>query len=377
MKSMSSALKLLSPIEFGSHELPNRMILAPLTRCRAGVGNVPQEMNAIYYAQRATAGLIIAEATQVSPFGIGYPNTPGIHAQKQVEGWKRVTEAVHAKEGRIFLQLWHAGRASHPLLQPGGEIPVAPSAIKLDGMAATPQGEKPYITPRALDIEEIPEIIEQFRQGAKNALEAGFDGVEIHSANGYLLDEFLQDNSNQRTDEYGGSIENRARLLLEVTEAVKSVWEAGKVGVRLSPGSSFNDMHDSNRADTFAYVADALNQFDLAYLHIIEPRIKGNVTIKDDGTGLGVRHFRSIYKGTLVAAGAYTRETGEAILTEGHADLVAYGRLFLANPDLPERFALNASLNKYDRATFYSSGEQGYIDYPTLEELQQPALTDK
>lgn len=370
-------MRLLSPFKLGACELRNRMLLAPLTRCRAGVGYVPQEMNALYYAQRATAGLIITEATQVSPFGIGYPNTPGIHAPEQVEGWKRVTEAVHAKGGQIFLQLWHAGRASHPSLQPNGEIPVAPSAIKPVGMAATPQGEKPYVTPRALDIQEIPEIIKQFRQGAKNSLEAGFDGVEIHSANGYLLDEFLQDNSNGRTDKYGGSVENRARLLLEVAEAVESVWGTGKVGVRLSPGSNFNDMHDSNRAETFGYVADALNQFNLAYLHIIEPRLKGNVTVEDDGTGLGVRHFRSIYKGTLVTAGGYSCETGEAILSQGHADLVAYGRLFLANPDLPKRFATNAHLNKYDRATFYSSGDLGYIDYPTLEELQQPALTNK
>lgn len=364
-------MRLLSPFKLGACELSNRMLLAPLTRCRAGVGYVPQEMNAVYYAQRATAGLIITEATQVSPFGIGYPNTPGIHAPEQVEGWKRVTQAVHAKGGQIFLQLWHAGRASHPSLQPNGEIPVAPSAIKPEGMAATPQGEKPYVTPRALDIQEIPEIIEQFRQGAKNALEAGFDGVEIHSANGYLLDEFLQDNSNRRIDRYGGSVENRARLLLEVTQAVKSVWGAGRVGVRLSPGSSFNDMHDSNPAATFDYVANALNQFALAYLHIIEPRIKGNITIEDDVTPLGARHFRSIYKGTLVTAGGYTGETGEAILKEGYADLVAYGRLFLANPDLPTRFATNALLNKYDRSTFYSSGEKGYIDYPSLEKLQQ------
>lgn len=364
-------MRLLSPFKLGACELRNRMLLAPLTRCRAGVGCVPQEMNALYYAQRATAGLIITEATQVSPFGIGYPNTPGIHKPEQVEGWKRATEAVHAKGGQIFLQLWHAGRASHPSLQPNREIPVAPSVIKPEGMAATPQGEKPYVTPRALDIQEIPEIIEQFRQGAKNALEAGFDGVEIHSANGYLLDEFLQDNSNQRTDKYGGTVENRARLLLEVTQAVKSIWGANRVGVRLSPGSSFNDMHDSNPAATFDYVANALNQSALAYLHIIEPRIKGNITIEDDATGLGVRHFRSIYKGTLVTAGGYTKETGEAILEEGYADLVAYGRLFLANPDLPTRFATNALLNNYDRSTFYSGGEKGYIDYPSLEKLQQ------
>lgn len=374
---MSSNLKLLSPFKLGRLELPNRILLAPLTRCRAGAGNVPQEMNAIYYAQRASAGLIIAEATQVSPRGMGYPNTPGIHSLEQVKGWKRVTEAVHAKGGRIFLQLWHAGRASHPLLQPDGGLPVAPSAIKPEGMADTPSGQKPFPTPRALETEEIPEIIEQFRQGAKNALDAGFDGVEIHSANGYLLDEFLQDNSNKRTDEYGGSVKNRTRLLLEVTEAVVGVWGPDRVGVRLSPSSTFNDMHDSNPAATFGYVADALNRFDLAYVHIIESRIKGNVTIEDDGRGLGVRHFRPIFKGNLITAGGYTREAGEAILTEGHADLVAYGRLFLANPDLPKRFALNAPLNKYERSTFYSSGKRGYTDYRTLEELQQHACSEQ
>lgn len=220
-------------------------------------------------------------------------------------------------------------------------------------MADTPQGQRPFVTPRALDTEEIPMIIEQYRQGAKNALAAGFDGVELHSANGYLLDEFLQDNSNQRTDQYGGSVENRARLLMGVTEAVASVWGADRVGVRLSPSSTFNDMHDSNPAQTFEYVVNTLNQFGLAYLHMIEARIKGNVTVEDDGTGLGTRYFRQIFNGTLITAGGYTCETGEAALVEGHADLVAYGRLFLANPDLPKRFALNTPLNQYDRSTFY------------------------
>lgn len=362
-----TTLKLLSPANLGLLELRDRMIVAPLTRCRAGAGYVPQPINALYYAQRASAGLIISEATQVAPNGIGYPNTPGIYNSAQVEGWKQVTEAVHNQGGRIFLQLWHAGRVAHPSLLPDGEIPIAPSAIKADCMADTADGQQPHVIPRALKLSEIPDIVEQFRQGAKNAFAAGFDGVEIHSANGYLLDQFLQDNSNQRQDEYGGSIENRARLLKDVTQAVVEVWGKGRVGVRLSPSSTFNNMHDSHPKAIFSYVAQALNKFDLAYLHVVEPRIQGNITIADDGTGLGARFFRSIFQGSIITAGGYTRETGEAVLQDNHADFVAYGRLFLANPDLPKRFALSSALNRYDRNTFYSSGEHGYTDYPTLE----------
>ncbi|MFB2981861.1 alkene reductase [Microseira sp. BLCC-F43] len=368
IKSMTK-LKLLSPAILGDLELPNRMIMAPLTRCRAGDGYIPQPMNAIYYAQRASAGLIIAEATQVARNGIGYPNTPGIYTSEQVEGWKQVTNAVHARGGRIFLQLWHAGRVAHPSLLPANEIPIAPSAIPANCLADTAEGQQPHVTPRALELAEIPGIVEQFRQGAKNAIAAGFDGVEIHSANGYLLDQFLQDNSNQRLDEYGGSIQNRARLLLEVVQAALEVWGQGKVGVRLSPSSSFNDMKDSNPTATFSYVADALNQFGLAYLHVIEPRIQGNVTITNDGSGLGVTFFRKLFQGKIIAAGGYSCETGEAVLQKNHADFIAYGRLFLANPDLPKRFAINAPLNRYDRATFYSSGERGYTDYPSLDLL--------
>ncbi|HAX76889.1 MAG TPA: alkene reductase [Cyanobacteria bacterium UBA11372] len=360
-------LKLLSPAILGDLELPNRTIMAPLTRCRAGDGYIPQPMNAVYYAQRSSAGLIISEATQVARNGIGYPNTPGIYTPEQIEGWKQVTDAVHDRDGRIFIQLWHAGRVAHPSLLPADEVPIAPSAIAANCLADTAEGQQPHVTPRALALAEIPGIVEQFWQGAKNAIAAGFDGVEIHSANGYLLDQFLQDNSNQRLDSYGGSIQNRARLLLEVMQAVVEVWGQGKVGVRLSPSSYFNDMKDSNPTATFSYVADALNQFGLAYLHVIEPRIQGNVTIADDGLGLGVSFFRKLFKGAIIAAGGYSRETGEAVLQKNHADFVAYGRLFLANPDLPKRFALNAPLNRYDRATFYSSGERGYTDYPSLD----------
>ncbi len=365
---------LFSSFQIGSVSLPHRIVMAPLTLMRAGAGNVPQPLNAQYYAQRASAALIISEATQISPQGVGYPYTPGIHSSEQIAGWKLVTQAVHDRGGRIFLQLWHVGRVSHPSLQPNGALPVAPSAIAPEGMAATYEGEKPFVVPRALETEEIPEIVEQYRQAAKNAMEAGFDGVEIHSANGYLLDEFLQDGSNQRSDRYGGSIENRARFLMEVTEAVTSVWGGDRVGVRLSPSSTFMSMQDSHPQGLFGYVGKKLNRFGLAYLHIVEPRIKGDQNIEDDSNGLGVKFFRPIFQGTLITAGGYTRDTGNAVLASGYADLVAYGRLFIANPDLPERFKLEAALNSYHRPTFYTQGEEGYIDYPTLSETQQRQL---
>jgi N-ethylmaleimide reductase len=287
-----------------------------------------------------------------------------------------VTNAVHERGGRIFLQLWHVGRISHPSLQPDGALPVAPSAIAPEGEASTYEGPKPFVTPRALETDEIPGIVEQYRKGAENALAAGFDGVEIHSANGYLLDQFLQDGSNQRTDQYGGSIENRARLLLEVTEAVTSVWGAERVGVRLSPTGTFNSMYDSNPAALFSYVASALNRFGLAYLHLVEPRADADAlkrwakdigNLNDKEVGLAARYFRPIFTGTIISAGGYDRELGNAVLAAGDADLVAYGRLFIANPDLPERFAINAPLNTPDRLSFYGGDERGYTDYPSLE----------
>jgi N-ethylmaleimide reductase len=340
--------------------------MAPLTRNRASEGNVPTELNATYYAQRASAGLIVTEASQISPQGIGYPATPGIHSAEQVEGWKKVAQAVHDKGGRIFLQLWHVGRISHPSLQPNGELPVAPSAIAPQGMASTYTGEQPFVTPRALELSEIPGIVEDYRNGAENALTAGFDGVEVHGANGYLIDQFLQDGSNQRTDEYGGSIENRARLLMEVLEAVIGVWGSDRVGLRLSPTGTFNDMHDSDPAALFSYVVKELNQFNLAYLHLIEPRWE-NPEVRDKSKDLGAHFFRSIYEGKIVSAGGYTRETGNAVLEAGDADLIAYGRWFISNPDLPKRFELNADLNSYDRNTFYGGDGKGYTDYPVLE----------
>ena len=357
-------VNLFSPYKLGDLELPNRMVMAPLTRNRAGDGNVPGQLNATYYTQRVSAGLIIAEATQVSPEGLGYPATPGIHSAAQVAGWKLVTDAVHQHGGRIFLQLWHVGRISHPDLQPGGALPVAPSAIAPTvGQAATYEGMKPFVTPRALETSEIPGIVEQYRQGAKNALEAGFDGVEVHGANGYLLDQFLRDGTNKRTDEYGGSIENRARLLLEVTQAVTEVWGAGRVGVRLSPSGTFNDMHDSDPLATFGYAAEALNRFGLAYLHLIEVV---EADLRHGGMEVPTSYLRDRFTGTLIVNGGYDLDKSNAVLSSHKADLVAFGTLFIANPDLPQRFALNAPLNPADPSTFYGGGEKGYIDYPFL-----------
>ena len=358
---MNPNINLLSPYKLGNLELPNRIVMAPLTRNRAGQGNVPGQLNATYYTQRASAGLIITEATQVSPQGLGYPSTPGIHSPEQVEGWKLVTDAVHQQGGRIFLQLWHVGRISHPDLQPDGALPVAPSAIAPKGEASTYEGPKPFVTPRALETSEIPEIVEQYRKGAENALQAGFDGVEVHGANGYLLDQFLRDGTNHRTDEYGGSIENRARLLLEVTQAVAGVWGAQRVGVRLSPSGTFNDMHDSNPVATFSYAAEALNQFGLAYLHIVEVN---EADLRHGGTEVPTRHLHERFTGTLMVNGGYNSDRANAVLGKKEADLVSFGTLFLANPDLPQRFAFNAPLNPPDPTTFYGGGEKGYTDYP-------------
>jgi N-ethylmaleimide reductase len=365
-----SLLKLLQPYRLGNLELPNRIVMAPLTRRRADRNQAPTPMNAQYYAQRATAGLIISEATQISPQGTSLPDTPGIYSPEQIAGWQWVTQAVQERGGRIFLQLWHGGRCSHPSLQPQGELPVAPSAIApQEELALTASGEEvPFLVPRALETAEIPGIIAQYRQAAQNAKLAGAQGVEIHGASGYLLDQFLQDSCNQRTDAYGGSVENRARLLLEVTETVLEVWGADRVGVRLSPSSTFQDMADSDPAALFNYVVAQLDRFSLAYLHIVEPRIKGSHDdLSEKKVSLGVHHFRPLYRGTIITAGGYTRATGESMLSEGDADLVAYGRLFIANPDLPHRFACNAPLNPYDRSTFTGGSEQGYIDYPFWE----------
>lgn len=360
---MNTEINLFSPYKLGNLELQNRIVMAPLTRNRAGEGNVPGQLNVTYYTQRASAGLIISEATQISPQGLGYPATPGIHSPEQVAGWKLVTEAVHQHSGRIFLQLWHVGRISHPDLQPDGALPVAPSAIAPTGEVATYDGKKPYVTPRALETSEIPGIVEQYRKATENALEAGFDGVEIHGANGYLLDQFLRDGTNHRTDQYGGSVENRARLLLEVTEAVVAVAGAARVGVRLSPSGTFNDMSDSNPLATFGYAAEALNRFGLAYLHIVEVM---EADLRHGGIKVPTQILRTLFSGTLMVNGGYDLERGNAVLSSKKADLVSFGIPFIANPDLPQRFALNVPLNPPDFSTFYGGGVRGYIDYPFL-----------
>lgn len=358
-RQASAAIDLFTPVQVGAYRLPNRLVMAPLTRNRAGAGNVPTALNATYYAQRASAGLIISEASQVSPQGVGYPGTPGIHSREQIEGWKLVTKAVHDKGGRIFLQLWHVGRISHPSLQPNDELPVAPSAVRPAGEAFTQTGLQPFVTPRALETHEISGIVDDYRKAAINALAAGFDGVEIHAANGYLIDQFLRDGSNHRTDQYGGSLENRTRFLLEVTAAVVGVWGSARVGVRLSPVGKFNDMADSDPQRTFEYAAQALNRFKLAYLHVVE--------MDADGKNFDFRKLRGVFNGLYIANTGYTKARAHAALAGGDADLVAFGTLFLANPDLPERFAHDAPLNTPDPATFYGGDARGYTDYPFLE----------
>ncbi len=350
---------LFDPINVGDLRLPNRIIMAPLTRSRGtGTdGRVPNDLMVEYYAQRASAGLILSEATAVTPMGVGYANTPGIWSEEQVEGWKKITAAVHAKGGRMFLQLWHVGRISDPMFL-NGELPVAPSAIAPSGHVSLVRPQKPYVTPRALRTDEIPGIIEAYRKGAENAKRAGFDGVEIHGANGYLLDQFLQDGSNKRTDSYGGPIENRARLMLEVADAAISVWGAGRVGVHLAPRSDAQSMSDSNRAETFGYVARELGKKKIAFLctreHLGQDRLSPSL--------------KKAFGGVLIANEGFTKESAEQALASGEADAVAFGRLFIANPDLPERFAKKAPLNTPDSSTFYVPGPKGYTDYPSLAE---------
>ncbi len=356
------ALDLFSPASLGSIALKNRMVMAPLTRNRAGEGGVPQPLNVTYYEQRATAGLIITEATPISPMAHGYPALPGIYTDAQVSGWKKITDAVHTKGGKIVLQLWHVGRISHPSLLPNGELPVAPSAIKPAGQAFTYQGLVDYVEPRALDVSELPAIIADYVHATKCALAAGFDGVEIHAANGYLLDQFLRDGTNQRTDNYGGSFENRASLLMEVTKAIVAVAGSDKVGIRISPVNPFNDMHDSNPQALFNYVADALNQFNLAYLHALEGGIHGG-GIADSFDFVALR---KLFKGAYMANLGYDKARGNAAIASGHADVIAYGVPFIANPDLVERYKTDAVLNEADSKTFYGGTGRGYTDYPFL-----------
>jgi N-ethylmaleimide reductase len=359
----SKSTDLFTPLAIDSMTLRNRVVMAPLTRNRAGAGNVPTDMNVEYYRQRASAGLIITEATQISPQGVGYPLTPGIHTQEQVIGWKKVVDAVHKKGGKIFLQLWHVGRISHPSLQPNGELPVAPSAVKPGGQAVTYEGMQDFVMPRALDLNEIPGIINDYRLAARNAREAGFDGIEVHAANGYLLDQFLRDGPNKRTDKYGGSIENRARLIFEVLDEVIKEWPDFRTGLRLSPSGTFNDMSDSSTRETFGYVVKKLNEYKLAYLHIREP---DESDLRHGGEIVPLEYFRKLYPGILMVNGGYDADKGNAVIRDGNADLVAYGVKFIANPDLPERLQKNTQLNEPDPATFYGGDEKGYTDYRAL-----------
>ena len=346
---------LFDPIQIGDLQLPNRIIMAPLTRCRAETGRVPGALMAEYYVQRASAGLIISEATSVTPMGVGYPDTPGIWSEEQVQGWKNVTSAVHAAGGRIVLQLWHVGRISDPCYL-DGQLPVAPSAVRPKGHVSLIRPLRDFVTPRALETAEIAGIVEAYRQGAANAKAAGFDGVEIHGANGYLLDQFLQDSTNQRSDQYGGSLENRARLMLEVTDAVVSVWGAGRVGMHLAPRADAHDMGDSNRAATFAYVARELGKRGIAFICARE---------KEGEDSLGPQ-LKQLFGGVYIANERFTKAQANRWLAEGKADAVAFGIPFIANPDLPARLAADAPLNEPDSSTFYASGPLGYLDYPTL-----------
>ncbi len=353
---------LFDPLRAGALTLRNRIVLAPLTRCRASEGRVPNDLMRDYYVQRAAAGLILSEATSVTPMGVGYPDTPGIWSDEQVAGWKRITDAVHAAGGTMLLQLWHVGRVSHPSYLDGA-LPVAPSAIAPQGHVSLIRPKTDYVVPRALELSEIPGVVAEYRRGAENAKRAGFDGVEVHGANGYLLDQFLQDSTNLRTDAYGGPIENRARLLLEVVDACIDVWGADRVGLHLAPRGDAHTMGDSNPLATFGYVAEQTGQRRIAFLCARE---------HEGADSIGPQ-LKKIFGGVFIANEKFTKETAEAAINSGRADAVAFGQLFIANPDLPERFKLSAPLNAPDPATFYAQGPKGYTDYPYLERAETEA----
>jgi N-ethylmaleimide reductase len=367
---------LFSPLKVGPYQLKHRLMMAPLTRMRAARPSLtPRPLNAEYYAQRATpGGLIIAEASPVMTTGFGNPGVPGIYSEDQIKGWRVVVDAVHAKGGLIFLQLWHVGRVSHSSFQPGGALPVAPSAVAIapDYKTMTADG-KPvaYETPRALETSEVVGIVEAFRQAARNAKAAGFDGVEVHGANGYLIEQFLQSRSNRRTDQYGGSIENRVRFLMEVTQAVIDVWGAARVGVRLSPHGVANDSGEADPMPLYTHAIQSLNPLGLAYLHFIEPRSSGagRAEVNHQNVPSAMMLFRPVWKGVLISAGGFTGESAEAAIAAGHADAIAFGRIFISNPDLPRRLQHGYKLTPYNRATFYGGEEQGYTDYPVYDEM--------
>lgn len=359
---------LFDPVRLGALELGNRIVMAPLTRARATADRIPTDVMRAYYEQRASAGLILTEATIVTPKGAGYAATPGIYSAAQVEAWKPITEAVHRKGGKIVMQLWHVGRISDPSLL-DGDLPVAPSALQPAGHVSLLRPMRPYPTPRALDIDELPGIIEAYRKGAENAREAGFDGVEIHGANGYLIEQFLQSRSNRRDDIYGGPVENRTRLLFEVAEAVTAVWGPERVGVRLSPWGIANDSGEENPEALYGHAIAGLAARRISYLHLIEPRASGagRAEVDRPEQPLATAVFRPRWPGVLIGAGNYTRDSAMAAVAGGTADAVAFGRAFIANPDLPRRLELGAALNPYNRPTFYGGGAEGYTDYPALE----------
>lgn len=348
--------KLLEPITAGELHLPNRVVLAPLTRSRASEGRVPNDLMRDYYVQRASAGLILTEATSVTPQGVGYADTPGIWSDAQVAGWRKITDAVHAAGGRIVSQLWHVGRISDPIFL-NGDLPVAPSAIAPAGHVSLVRPQRPFVTPRALELDEIPGVIAAYAKGAENAKKAGFDGVQLHGANGYLLDQFLQDGSNKRTDSYGGSIENRAKLMLEAVDAAIKVWGAKRVGLHLAPRRDSHDVSDSTPAQTFGYVAEQVGKRGIAFIAAREHQ-------GPDSLGPSLK---KAFGGVYIANEGFTQESAEAIIASGNADAVAFGKLFIANPDLPKRFATGAKLNDWDANTFYGGGSKGYTDYPALD----------
>jgi N-ethylmaleimide reductase len=367
---------LFSPLKIGPYQLGHRLVMAPLTRMRAARPSLaPRPLNAEYYAQRTTpGGLIIAEASPVMATGFGNPGVPGIYSEEQIKGWRAVVDAVHARGGLIFLQLWHVGRVSHSSFQPGGALPVAPSAVAIsaDYKTMTTDGKAAaYETPRALETSEVIGVVEAFRQAARNAKAAGFDGVEVHGANGYLIEQFLQSRSNQRTDQYGGSIENRVRFLMEVTQAVIEVWGASRVGVRLSPYGVANDSGEAEPMPLYTHAIQSLNAMGLAYLHFIEPRSSGagRAEVNHQNVPSAMVLFRPIWKGVLISAGGFAGESAEAAIAGGNADAVAFGRIFISNPDLPRRLQHGYPLMPYNRATFYGGEEKGYTDYPAYDEM--------
>ena len=357
-------LKLLEKIRIGNLELKNRVIMAPLTRNRSKENGVPSDLNVKYYAQRASAGLIIAEATSISKQGVGYVYAPGIYSHEQVSGWKRVTNEVHKKGGLIFLQIFHVGRISHSDFL-NGKLPVGPSSIKPHGQVFTPNGMKDYEVPRALEIDGIAKVIEDFKSASQNAKDAGFDGVEIHGANGYLINQFIDDVSNKRNDEYGGSIQNRSKLLFDVIDAVFEVWDEKRIGVRLSPSGLFNSVGDSQSKETYSYIIEQLNRYNLAYLHLINPMMP--IDDYPEMVSDVASFYGRLYKGNRLINCGYTRVSGNDAIRNGIAEMVAYGNLFIANPDLPKRFELNSELNIPNSDTFYGGDEKGYTDYPFLQ----------